>query len=507
MHDCIDFCYKHRAPQTTISLILDFLSDLGAVVEADFHYTERFYSVKVKIKNTHITAEGKGKSIPYCLASALGELHERLVNLAYFRANGSLYHSEASMKTHFLAEKEQFNKRYYEMMGHYTISKEVKDALLMLIEAGRNRRITKFKSMAYEASLLVPTRLIDYLFGTNGMCTGNSESETMCQGFCEIIERHYLRELLKGTTPLFEITKLPDTQHEYGSIMALLQKAGIACNLYLIPNQLGVNICSLTLSIPNSDNVICKIGVHPIKMYAIDRVFTELLQNRGIQNIYSCLENSPHDIVYEGLSNYMNICRNDSGFFSKKMFMRCISEYCEESIPVDYAQACQGIIAYFQKQGLSVFYTKTEIGGMVSYHIIIPNYSEIVSPNALSVEDIKYNLDLDALCSLVNKLPYLTINGYGRVEEILTSYEKLDLLAYFPPCNENAKEDLRLLRENLLSYCSLKKNALEGRAVEHEHMSLVEYNLPAHCNYCLSSDKCMVPGSERRILLKLCDLL
>lgn len=79
--------YKDELPLKTINRIRDILGDLGllAVETAWKNSVEGFYSVSLLIQNTTMMTNGKGTSYEYALASAYGEMMERLQNQAVFR--------------------------------------------------------------------------------------------------------------------------------------------------------------------------------------------------------------------------------------------------------------------------------------------------------------------------------------------------------------------------------------------------------------------------------------
>ena len=81
--------YKDELPLNTINKIRNILNDLGilTVEQGWAHSADSFYSVTVSVANTTLSTNGKGTTYQYALASAYGELMERLQNQAPFRLN------------------------------------------------------------------------------------------------------------------------------------------------------------------------------------------------------------------------------------------------------------------------------------------------------------------------------------------------------------------------------------------------------------------------------------
>src|SRR5690349_12678031 len=81
--------YKDELPLNTINRIRNILNGLGILtVEKSWaHSADGFYSVTVLIAGTTFSTNGKGTTYEYALASAYGELMERLQNQAPFRLN------------------------------------------------------------------------------------------------------------------------------------------------------------------------------------------------------------------------------------------------------------------------------------------------------------------------------------------------------------------------------------------------------------------------------------
>ncbi|MDT8899913.1 hypothetical protein [Anaeroselena agilis] len=86
------FKYKDETPLRTIGKVKDILGDMGLlpIERAWRNSLQGFFSVSVNIAGTDLSVNGKGTSCEYALASAYGELMERLQNLCTFRLSFDL---------------------------------------------------------------------------------------------------------------------------------------------------------------------------------------------------------------------------------------------------------------------------------------------------------------------------------------------------------------------------------------------------------------------------------
>lgn len=79
-------CRKDSLPRDTIRKDRKILTDLNLnTSEQWFTPTEGLYSLHLSVIGTSIYSNGKGSTIEYTLASAYGELLERIQNLTFYR--------------------------------------------------------------------------------------------------------------------------------------------------------------------------------------------------------------------------------------------------------------------------------------------------------------------------------------------------------------------------------------------------------------------------------------
>lgn len=85
MTTSIENRYKDQTPDSTIQLTRSVLGSHGIIAAEIWNNVgDRVYSVHLSVLNTTITANGKGSNKEYALASAYGEMVERLSLLLPF---------------------------------------------------------------------------------------------------------------------------------------------------------------------------------------------------------------------------------------------------------------------------------------------------------------------------------------------------------------------------------------------------------------------------------------
>ena len=508
------FRYKDRHPDDTVANIFDILTSLEQIVEVEIHYTRTFYSAKLSLKDTNISVEGKGGSIPFCLASAFGEMYERLINLVPFKlTSNALYNYDTVPYPYALLSATKYQECFHNFISQFGISKSLSEQLFDLLthyESYGNLTTHLLEMRSSTECYSIPTRLIDLLYGTNGMSTGNSKHEALCQSFCEIIERHYLYKLLHNKIRLYKVTDRIMMSDTYANSINDFKLNGLEIDIYLIPNSIGVSICVIAISYPSIEHIFCKVGVHPIETFAIERTFTELFQNRSIASIKSQLEdNQRAHIDYTSLENFLNICRNDNGFFSKKILESC-TQTCHSNIIYDnYSEACAGIIEYFYKHNYHIYYCFYEFHDMYTYHVIIPQYSELVSPIEISSEMINYNLKILTAKSLLSRIRKLNIEEYTKLHQILsTDSTIIPLLTsdYSKDCPMNSNVNLDNLKTLLFSYCE-KKIVSSEQGNDTLNALYCEKLLPYDCLNCSQANTCNFAQTNKKLLDNLLKIL
>ena len=90
---------KDREPIDTIRISTEYLQSKKIFFIEEWHENNSgLYSVSVKIPGTGFSVNGKGINRELALASAHGEMQERLLNKAFFRINNDTLYPNQRLK-------------------------------------------------------------------------------------------------------------------------------------------------------------------------------------------------------------------------------------------------------------------------------------------------------------------------------------------------------------------------------------------------------------------------
>ncbi|WP_031579176.1 YcaO-like family protein [Ruminobacter sp. RM87] len=343
---------KDREIEQTIDLFTKELTELGL----DLEFTTKLnpginlYSCELVDRNNPslIHTNGKGISEKASIASALGEMAERLLNQSFFdsyymgNASDDLpfnrYHDEIWVKypDSYMDKNNRLRLDKMEVFSSRR-KKEVSDFFLknnlfskkLIDEIGwmALRPLTDYATSDTQKGICAvpmtnehfpdekayfPLRYLESCFCTNGMCAGNTPEEAKVQGLSEIYERFvrrflfgYIPESYSKTLANTNIRALPVIPEEfisrkYPEITETLNefsKHNIRVTCY--DASLGgvfpvVAVCAQPV---NSVKYKISIGAHPNMKIALERTLTELMQGVEWNNL---------DYVNFSLKPYIN---------------------------------------------------------------------------------------------------------------------------------------------------------------------------------------------------------
>lgn len=344
---------KDEMPQITVERIQSCLKEIDA--EAGYRFYDAdidgCYSARVFLKgplSATIGANGKGTSKSYCLASGFAELIERIQNQIFFpyqlpsksrediiKQNPLLHNSLFQFQT--LNEiREDQNSFFNKIIDKYAASItstdcHAKKKLLTWIQLDRQFPLWKktgvlnvpFYHVQTGEYEWLPLELIQSLNLSNGMAAGNTLPEALVQGYSELFERYAQCQIVtkKLTPPQIEPTAL---LKKYPQIYQLIQKIEKSGEYRVI-----VMDCSLGIGLP----VVCgaiinkkkqtfgvRFGAHPDIQIALERVFTEAMQGKRLEE-FSCFNRiSFYDEKVKSHQNVFNLLKTGGGFYPPEIF-------------------------------------------------------------------------------------------------------------------------------------------------------------------------------------------
>lgn len=395
--------YKDELPLNTINKIRKRLSDLGLLVTETVwkNSVDGFYSVSIKVENTSIATNGKGASSEYALASAYGELMERLQNQATFRLNLDLSPDALEYQGFYYApDEKKLSINDIINSGEDWINLQMsrldpstdKRQLLKLWQAVSYEDVpADFIALPYfslntKRLSYIPVKMISKMYMSNGMCAGNTPEEALVQGLSEVMERYVNKRVI------YEKITPPSIPHDYleqfPQIVSMISEVKASGNF-----DVDLKDCSLGQGLPvvgvifinkSDQTYFVKFGAHPIFEIAAERTLTELLQGQDIGNMLGVREYSYKLDLNDEAANLMGILVNGSGCYPAEFFSRNFTypfNGFKDVSNLSNRDMLKYIVELLAENQRQVFVRDVSFLGFPSFHIIVPGMSEIEEIN------------------------------------------------------------------------------------------------------------------------------
>jgi ribosomal protein S12 methylthiotransferase accessory factor len=427
--------YKEETPLYTIQRIRNTLSSLGLfTVEAVWRNSvEGFYSVSVAIDNTALTTNGKGISCEYALASAYGEMMERLQNFALFRLSLDLRESTLEAKGFYYAPDEKYLSTkelldskedwFQDQIGRLRTDINLPHLLKLWQNVSYEKIPCDFIALPYfnlnrKTLSYIPIKMISKMYMSNGMCAGNTDEEALVQGISEILERHANKRILQEriTPPAVP----PEYIKQFPKISAMIAaiEAKGSCKILVKDCSLNQNlpvVCVVYIDRGNQSYFV-KFGAHPLFEIAVERTLTELLQGQDIIHMMGMRKFSyqPHESYSQ--DDPISVMVNGSCIYPAEFFGDNSSYAFHEFTPVDASSNQTLLFSLFDllaKAGYNTYIRNVSFLGFPSFHVIIPGLSEMEEFDYIPAL-VEYS-DYNQAKRLIRNLQQLDLDGCNRL--------------------------------------------------------------------------------------------
>lgn len=421
------------------------------------------FSVRVDIPSCGVGSNGKGTTRRYALASAYGELMERLQNLILFpverftreslQKEGFLYFPDE--KTCTLDEianaEDVFSKTVFKdfYRNQFLLGcgiEERKKVIHTYLEtetnsAAKNMVTWPFYSVKEDKTIYLWNRFVTYLHGSNGMCAGNTPEEAIVQGMSEIFERYASTEILaKGIIP----PEIPEEEYrQYGTIAAVIDEIEQMGPFKILVKDCslgkGLPVCAVVLVDTEQQRYCASFGCHPHLPVSVERCLTEMLQGytprKGNKNDTRLISIDINSKTMNPYLNVKNMHSNGKGMLHPEFFMGTPSyEYkpFADMSKADNRQMLKYCIDLAFSLSSDVLIRDVSYLGFPAYFIIIPGISHYAATQNLIRLDTAYaslgNLSQYRGTCEDSKLKILLV-GLNRWEQS-SSKESLAVEAY-----------------------------------------------------------------------------
>ena len=396
--------YKARDPYETITLIRNILAERDIFVSENNNYfgeaelsSCRLWFSDPALSMGDFGTNGKGMNPRYALASAYGELMERLQNNVLFGDYAeNAFHK--GLTSHMAAADEV-------MLDSGEALEEGGEILARLLrcDLGELKRglhasankmpCLKFEDVLKGGEVLLPFKTLRMCIGTNGMAAGNTYKEAIIQGMSEIYERAAVMEAYRDNPKIPQINPLCFKGNEIYDRLEHLKMYGYDYKILDLSMGKGYPAVGLRLGIGRA--AAFKAGADPCPVTALERCLTEMFQGSlsEIQKNFhdSCCadfksadermkrEISEAEIAYhvDGTGKIARCLFNPANEFSEDF-----AGTDGESEDADF----EYMLELTRNLGYGLYVRDSSVLGFPSYQIIIPELSNY----DLLYEDGKY---------------------------------------------------------------------------------------------------------------------
>ena len=421
--------YKAFLPYKTINKIRSILETLN-IFTTEYHIgLDGFYrSCRVSISNKgleklDIGTNGKGLETDYALASAYGELMERIQNRMIFR---DMFYATSQSLNKLKEEYPYFDQtikksntvlefRYYPDEIEYKLNtwKDLESHLKIYLPQVYNdtpkETLNSIKNTSLKYTLLqapfynvnkrstenIPFQLIRLSSGSTGLCAGNTPEEAIIQGINEIFERYVLQQIYirKVTPPTIPISHFPDNE-----VVQKLESLKRIQNItYEIKDcSLGENfpVIGLLLIDTKNNSYSFRLGADANPNIALQRCYTEAFQGVNNNNhSFNPIDFSGTKVDYK--KEYNQNVINGSGRYPECIFLSNSTYPFKGLIRMNKEtdkEELETIVCFIQKMDHTIYIRNNSFLHFPAYHIYIPGLSE-VSPKLYSLSQIIDRLD------------------------------------------------------------------------------------------------------------------
>jgi ribosomal protein S12 methylthiotransferase accessory factor len=438
--------YKDSSPIETISNIRNILQKSGLFAYEPFwtQNNDFFHSVRIELDALPRGTNGKGTTKLFALASAYGELMERLQNRILIPKSYGWKESKDkySYPDEEIRDTKDFLLNEFLPTNNYW---KYEDLLQQFEERKSFNIAAPFYNATREQVEYLPTRFLALHCGTNGMSAGNTNEEAILHGICEILERFVIKKVI-----LDEIS-LPNVPIEYFKdhvIYSQIQKLKrLGYNVLIRDCTLGgtIPVIGAILISPDKTGYCCRFGSELILEIALERCFTEMFQGVENDNISGCL--IPIELDYhkkginERISDLEGFSKNGKGQLPNSIF---INETCDlNNLNVFYSNISDYnneigmvyLLDLLKKQDYQIYIRDLSFFDFPTFKIYIPGMSEIYLKDNETINEYAQTLRASKVFLTLNKcndeeIQFLIDNIENRCADKTRSIRDTDFFSY-----------------------------------------------------------------------------
>ncbi len=422
---------KNSPLEESIGKMEAVLADVGCNVNysQEKHPLSHCYSINLSSVEAprHIYSNGKGIVSDASKASALGEYIERLQTNNFFSDFYLPQRTYYPDEVVFAFGEEYLNK---ELMAIYNPNNELSDADFVDYNSDYEDKIVTlpFIQQSSGERVTIPLNILNNLYVSNGLATGNTPLEAQVQALSEIFERYAKLEILKNgyALPKYPNDVLAKFERVNTDVEALRTLGYI---VEVLDASLGGKfpVTAISLINPLNSTLFVSFGAHPILEVSLERTMSELMQGRGLENL-DAFEVPTFDmsIVSDSFNLESHFIDSNGkigfGFLSsKKSFEYAPCSFEGEGSEAEF-EFLESIVKSMNKE---IYLREYTYLGFYSCQMIIPTVSEVYP-----IEDMSFNNKNNGKWIRDMILHFDEFDGEAILDEVESLEESLNVEKY-----------------------------------------------------------------------------
>lgn len=483
--------YKSKKPNETLSSIFTLLKNMGLTIQrAPVNNVEGFYSTILTVQDTSLSVNGKGSQEDYAIASAYGELIERLLTNVLVRFQ-CRFSEEITFLDKNLILKDNIDIESLNNSFQLNLTEEQ----YMLFQKYFFDNIDNgiiceaYKSLLDNTGILLPVSIVDAFYNTNGIAYGNDYSEASVQALSEIFERYVNREILDKKLSLPRITDWKNriSVELKDKILRLLQKENL--KLEVLDCTLGDKFPVTGIIVTNAEQkYFVKFGAHFSFEISLERCFTELFQGRAAEGDFWKARIFEDNEEFR-IANMEATMKDGNGYYPTEFFIpKEAEDICKFSFGQSNEEAYNVFLDILKSLSSRIYFKDYTVGEHHVVRYVIPSISNIVlNSDALL---LKYRRTIYHSETLLNYL-YLSVDE----RECFINYLKNRQVAFGQPLFSLAKYPVKtpaalnyITYEYLLGIHKLFKGDYEDITSLFNHHPAIEKNAEKLISFIMNND-------------------
>ncbi len=489
--------YKKAKPTDTINKIKGILEEMGLNPEETFTANPypQIYSMRLELPKEFgcFGTNGKGRSKEYSTASGYAEFLERIQNNVFGTFSRTMIKEINNRHGFYYAPDEKYLTKK-ELMQ---LPQKILEDMVMYKNEGKEKFIdTYFNQLAkneipgvvsipfYDTKnkelVYIPWNMIMMTLGSNGMAAGNTKSEAVFQGLCELMERWGSAEIFYNqiTPPTIPDKFLKQFKEEY-DIIQNIQRDG---KYKVIVKDFSANkrIPALGVIIINQEEKKYKLNVGSDTAFqsGLSRCLTEIYQGiKNTEKFQECMidlpqekpqyfENNTREARNLRYTVFSDFTANNSGVFPPSLFNEEFDYSFDESVftcRTSYDEEVKVMVDNLHKNGHNVYIRDNSYLGFPAVIVYIPEVSALGRKINTVINPInRFNVfELDKIEDLILNFENSSEEDMKQIEKTLSDmdfeipFERLfnvDLVNERNRCKINIQFFLTLLRYRLGEY-------------------------------------------------------